>query len=137
MKTLIFLFALISLTLLFSSCKKDDPELTKTDLLTLKSWKRTALKVSGVDSQQDECSSNDIHTFFKDASYSLDEGATKCLPDDDQVISGNWNFVDGESKIRISFSGISLFNKEIIELTPSVLKVRFNFIVDFEETYTH
>lgn len=137
MKTLTFLLLITCLTLFFFSCKKDDPELTRTDLLTLKSWKRTAVKVSGVDSQQDECSANDVYTFFKDASYSLDEGVTKCLPDDDQVISGNWNFVDSESKIRISFSGISLFNKEIIELTPSVLKVKFNFIVDFEETYTH
>jgi hypothetical protein len=137
MKTLTFLLLITFLTLFFFSCKKDDPVLTRTDLLTLKSWKRTAVKVSGTDSQQDECSANDIYTFFKDASYSLDEGATKCLPDDDQVISGNWNFVDSESKIRISFSGISLFNKEIIELTPSVLKVKFNFIVDFEETYTH
>ena len=59
MKTLIFLFALTCLALLFSSCKKDDPELTKTDLLTLSPdadvlvWERLDKRENGAMSDAD------------------------------------------------------------------------------------
>lgn len=129
---------LTGIVALLFSCKKDDPQLTKTDLLTLKTWKLTSQKISGAEVVLGECILDDIHTFTKASVFTLDESSTKCDSNDDQILTGTWIFLEKETKIKILFSGFSLFDREIVELTPSTLRFKFSFNnSDFEQTFSH
>jgi hypothetical protein len=135
----LFTFTLLTgLSVLFFSCDKDDPILTKTDLLTQKTWKLTNLKISGAEIELGDCVLDDIYSFAKPSAYTLDESTAKCDPNDSQITTGTWIFIEKETKIKILFSGLSLFDREIVELTPSALKLKFRFSnSDFEQTYSH
>lgn len=135
----LFSFLLLTgTTALLLSCKKDDPELTKTDLLTMKTWKLTNLKISGAEIALGECILDDIHTFTKASVFTLDESTTKCDPNDDQILTGTWIFLEKETKIKILFSGFSRFDREIVELTPSTLRFKFRYNdSDLEQTFSH
>ena len=78
----------------------------KTELLTTGSWKITGwIVVSGSISydywkEADNCIKDNIVTFKADGSLTNDEGATKCDPSDDQVLTGAWAFAENETKIE-------------------------------------
>ncbi len=137
MRKLTLLFLAFSMAALISSCKKDDDNtpaptnnsggnnLTKTEMLTAKKWKITALTVGGQDffTLFDDCDKDDTHEFKTDGTYINDEGATKCDPSDPQTIStSNWKFIDNETKIE--------FDGEvgtIKELTSSKMVIEGDF----------
>ncbi len=139
----ILFVSILALVAVATSCKDDDedPQASKTELLTAKSWKQTKIKAMGVEGEPDDCDKDDTYTFNKDKSYKQDEGATKCDPDDAQTINGTWEFNSGETSIKttVTEGGISIsFDQQILELTSSTLKVKYTiFDVEVEETFSH
>jgi hypothetical protein len=114
MKTFKFTLALLCISCIMSSCKKDDDP-TKTDLLTSKDWKTTALTIDpAVDMNGDgtadtdmlslyeDCQKDDLVRFGTDKTVTNDEGETKCDPDDPQTSSGGtWSFNSDETELTI------------------------------------
>lgn len=140
MKPLKLTFTLLLLAgfAFLSSCSKDDESnLSRLELLTQKPWKLTATALLGFDAGPPESTSaDDIYTFKADGSYEFDEGPTKEDASDPQTLTGTWEFRENESIIRVSYGGITL-DQEILELSTTTLKVKFNFIFDIENTYGH
>ena len=133
----LFLSAILLGFTLLSSCSKDDePNLSRTELLTQKSWKLTQTAVLGISGPPESTAADDIYTFSADGAYTFDEGASKEDPGDPQTITGTWEFIENESKIRLTYSGLT-FDQEIVELSTSKLKVKFTFLVEIENTYGH
>jgi hypothetical protein len=109
----LLLLTVVSVT--FQHCKKEDqqPEQTKTDLLTASAWVHES---SGVDVDKNgtielsleaagvpQCQLNNVLTFRNDNTAVADEGATKCNAADPQTTQFNWQFADNET--ALTFSG--------------------------------
>jgi len=111
MKTL--LFSCCAALVLFS-CKKDEKSKTKTELLSNGSWHVTAYTVDppidwdgdGTDESNvypviEQCIKDDHTTFFANGTGELDEGSTKCDPNDPQTIPLSWEFDQSESQLTV------------------------------------
>jgi hypothetical protein len=135
------LYVSILTLLILASCSKDDPKVSKTDLLTSKAWKQTKVKAMGVEGEPDDCYKDNTYTYKTDKSYVEDEGATKCDPDDDQTTSGTWKFNSDETilTLTVGSDGLNIsIDQTIVELSTSTLKVKYTiFDIEVEETYTH
>ena len=121
------------------SCKKDDNSSpASTDRATLlkaggKSWKFTAATVSpGIDNGSGTlvtdfyslipaCSKDDLIKFGDASVYTEDEGATKCNSSDAQSVTGTWNLLESNTKIR-TVTPSSTDTVTIVSLTSSELK---------------
>lgn len=131
--TAFFLFTF----LLISSCKEDEPLLSRLELLTQKPWKLKTVAVIGLPATPVESTqADDTYTFSADGGYIFDEGGSKGDASDPQTITGSWEFAENETVIKLNYGGIT-FNQEIIELNSKTLKVSFNFIFDIEQTFGH
>lgn len=130
--------ALVTSLAFISSCSKDDEaNLSKKELLTQKPWKLQSTTIVGLPSSPpDSFQADDTFTFATDGTYTFDEGATKEDPSDPQTQTGTWEFAENETVIKLTYGGITI-NQEIVELTTSTLKVKFNFLLDFENVYSH
>jgi len=111
MKTL--LFSCCTALVLFS-CKKDEKSKTKAELLSNGSWHVTAYTVDppidwdgdGTDESNvypliEQCIKDDHTTFFANGTGELDEGPTKCDPNDPQTIPLSWEFDQSESQLTV------------------------------------
>lgn len=99
-----FLFAGI---LAFVGCKKDEP--TPAELLTAGTcWKMTLLE--GYDSANklwvsvpvEDCDADNCFAFKTDQSFTVEEGAIKCQPDDLQLSEGTWSLSEDGKKLSLS-----------------------------------
>ncbi|MDH7462282.1 hypothetical protein QEG73_13370 [Chitinophagaceae bacterium 26-R-25] len=148
--------AMIVLTVaVIAGCHKNDSAPSKTDLLTSGSWRLTASHVDpAIDANGDGVVENDIFavalpcvkdnlmTFKREGTYTIDEGATKCDPSAPQIMeSSNWKFMDNESKIVIGDPGYEETG-QLLELSSTVLQIKI-FIDDggsglnVTQTYGH
>jgi hypothetical protein len=93
-----------------NSCKKDDattptPALSKTDMLTAKSWKITDVKVSGVSVYNsilfESCSKDDLTKLSAAKVATFDEGSTKCDPSSAQSRTGSWELTTNDTKLKL------------------------------------
>lgn len=105
-----------------SSCKKD---ISRTELLTSGRWKLIALQASFLGMTNDayaeieECEKDNLITFKPDKTVELDEGPTKCKPDDPQIrTEGTWNMFDNDTKITLDS-----IDYNILELTENRFKI--------------
>lgn len=136
-KLILALALVLTITLISSCSKDDDPILSRLELLTQKPWKLKSTTIVGIGTSPPESySADDIHTFNTDGTYVFDEGPTKDDSSDPQTVNGKWEFAESETIIKLSYGGLTL-NQEIVELTNTTLKVKFNFIFDLEETFGH
>jgi hypothetical protein len=133
-KQLSFLFVLIAANFfIYSSCKKNDytpptPK-TKTELLTLNSWKFRSATAGGSDASSylQACQKDNIYTFLTAGTGTTDEGPTKCNAGDPQTTNLTWNFAASETILHISsvlftntsndFTLISLSETELVVQT--------------------
>jgi hypothetical protein len=120
--------AILASVLLGGCTKNDTSPKTKAELLTSGSWKQTGAQYKvGAGAWTDyysnisPCTKDDIITFKADGTLTLDEGATKCDPSDQQVSSGMWLFQNNETVLSTSV-GISA---EIEVLNQNTLQVVF------------
>ena len=114
---LIILFVSI---LSFSSCKDDDDasgnpataEQTNTEKLCGKNFILSDLTyiqdgvtlITGLDNNiTDPCDLDNIRRFETTGTFTVDEGATKCDPNDDQTNMAFWAFYDSETKLILDF----------------------------------
>jgi hypothetical protein len=115
-KIALMIAALAFLTV--SSCKKEDekktttPAKSKTELLTAKAWKTTAVTinpgivfvptsppVTDLFAFFDPCEKDDTEKFNTGGTGVSDEGPTKCDPADPQTSNFTWSFSNNETKI--------------------------------------
>ncbi len=103
MKKLIFSTLLLSILV---SCGKDNdtPEKTKTDLLCQANWKFSAATVGGSDvsSQIQACYKDNIIKFNTTGTGTVDEGASICTAGNPQTYNLTWNFLSGETQLKIT-----------------------------------
>lgn len=99
--TIMSVIALLCVTT-FSSCKKENTppkEKTKTELISEKSWKLTAIEynkeATGGTFTSTSVSSSASYTFTADHKY------TQTSPHDGLKESGTWNFNSGETEITL------------------------------------
>lgn len=132
-----------------NSCKKDEDEKTKTDLLTGNYWKFTAMNISpaiefnGLEYSDlfglmPNCSKDDLIKYNADGTLIFDEGPSKCDEGDPQTETGNWAFNADETKITETYDDGS-FTYDVVELTESNLKFSYSEVADYgngELTYT-
>jgi hypothetical protein len=130
-KAILIIAALAFLTI--SSCKKDDekttPAKSKTELLTSKAWRATALTINpGINiggttitdfyAQLPSCTKDDTEKYNVGATGVYDEGATKCDPSDPQSFAFTWVFNPAET--IITRDGES---QNIIQLDETTFKI--------------
>jgi hypothetical protein len=87
-------------------------EPTKTGFLSQGTWhvvKKEIKRGSGLWEESTPpsptCENDNIYEFHRTGAYEINEGATRCSPADPQIKNGNWGFLSGESRIRISLAG--------------------------------
>jgi len=132
MKKIIFTGLAFSTLLLFIvSCQKDsDNPKTKTELLTMASWKFSSATASGIDvsAALQACQKDNIYTFATGGTGTADEGATKCNAGDAQNAPFTWSWQSNETILQISaafFTGmtgdVTLVSLTETELVGSVV----------------
>jgi len=108
------------------------PAKTKTDYLTESSWKLKALTVSPAInisgtaitdwfSQLDACDKDDTEKYNTNGSFSVDEGTTKCDPNDPQTTTGTWVFNPDQTILTVTYKGTST-SYNISDLNASTFK---------------
>ncbi len=138
MKLKLLLTRIFFLFFLFSACEKDDEIIqttSKTDLLSNGQWKITMYTLTppmdldgdGIaDSDglaaMDACQRDNLFKFSRNGTLTIDEGLTKCNPNDPQQEISTWSFRNNETEIIIDgTTGL------LQELTPSRMRVQVNF----------
>jgi hypothetical protein len=124
MQTKIFPFCLMALLLIAaSSCKKENKEQSKTDILTAGQWTVSAftMDVDGDGIHETDiyalyhpCDKDDYRAFKKDGKMEENEGPVKCFGGSPQSETFNWSFANNETQIIIDGD-----TSTIIELAPS------------------
>lgn len=139
MKKLTFaLAALVALTLMVSSCKKDNDNptptpsgpqnKTKTELLSANNWKTISMMSDGYDiyNIMDDCDKDNFIKINANGSYVDDEGLTKCDSNAPQTTSGLWKFINNESTLVFDAKDTA----SILKLTTDTLRMSASFIDD-------
>ncbi len=129
------IFFLLGLALAFVACKDDEASKTNTEKLTSGKWQITAsvakFTSNGVEQTVDvyaitpACRKDNTAEFKTDGSLIADEGATKCSTNDPQQETGTWTFEQNETHLHVVGTDYS-FEAEILELSDSVLKVKYD-----------
>ncbi len=122
MKKMSFLVLLVGL--IVSSCSED--KLTRIEMLTGTGWNLASgrITVDGVEqpggADIEVCDLDDIHTFMKNGTYTLDPGENLCW-EDDTLETGTWAFFNDETEFLIDLDG-EASRATIDELTESVFR---------------
>ena len=124
----IFLLLFVGFTCLFSACGGDDaptptPDVSKKQLIS-KAWRFISQKENGVETYINvpTCKADDLTIINQDGTFQMTNGATKCSPNDDQIIaSATWVFLDNETKFRFLLDDAPIFT--ILELSATKLKL--------------
>ena len=104
MKKLI-LFFLVSSSLFFVSCNKNDsPPPTNTDHIIRSAWKFDKATSGGIDVSAfiQPCYKDNVMTFQANGNGVLDEGASKCNTSDPQTTNFTWNFTNDGGTLNVS-----------------------------------
>ena len=144
MKKLLILSA--SAAVLITSCKKNDEDkVTRQAHLLNGKWfmestkdVQTSPKDTVIDfsSSIEDCSKDDFLKFSVDGTYKVDEGATKCDPNDPQTQeAGTWKLIDNDSKLVLSYvDGSSQINDtsiiKTLNATTLQIAVPYNYTED-------
>ena len=147
MKRFLLYFLVASLGIASTSCKKNTPAPTKTELLTNKNWVLTAQTVSpGYDtgngtiitdfySQRPDCDKDNFIRFETPNVYKDDQGAIKCTSTSPQTTTGTWVFNADQTIITFTPQGGSPQSANLLELTDTSLKATSS-LVSNNVTYT-
>ena len=120
--TYVFTAALAVLTI---GCQKDStaPTVTKTDLLTGKSWKATDIKHGGgsIFALVSACSKDDLVQFNLNKTAVFDEGAQRCTAIAPQTSTGSWDFTDNETTLKTTTAAGVVKEETIVTLNSTTL----------------
>jgi hypothetical protein len=131
----IALFLMGSL-MLTTSCDKDDDPMTNEDLI-IGTWRLSAFTVSpelpfigsNVYSQIPDCTKDDLSIFEDNGVFKVDEGASKCNPNDPQTITGSYTFNPDMTVLTIN-DGSETESWDISEISDSQM------VATYEESDT-
>jgi hypothetical protein len=131
-------FFLFLAALALGSCKKNDnspASPTKTDLLTAKNWRVSAvthttivngqLVVTDAYAAYPACDRDDFYKFNLNNLVVRDQGSFKCDASASQTLAGPWSFSDDQTQLNYLPLGYATSPGDIIELSASTLHVRF------------
>lgn len=129
MKLKNYFFILVAILLIQACSKKDETPaaVTKTTLIS-KTWLVTTATVSpaipGIGSNllagATACDLDDITVFNANASYTIEEGATKCNASDPQVYErGTWRFINNETQLETTETGGTPVVANLTELSAN------------------
>jgi hypothetical protein len=129
------------------SCKKSNDK-SKTELLTQAGWRQTAgeMKAGTAGTWQADpsftsmsaCDKDNITLFKTDATFEVNEGATKCNAADPQVVyTGTWAFQNNETTISVLGQSAG-----VEQLTEATLVITYSDTIGgttyyYRETYVH
>jgi len=132
------LLCLILTVGLISSCKKDDDDKPRKDLLTGSTcWKITKYEerddkgnfVDFTNDTYDACELDDCTRFGADGNYVNTDSGVKCDPDNSILEEGTWSLIDGDKKIVMTPTGLGFSVTFTIEsITANTLVVTTSFI---------
>lgn len=135
----------------FTSCSDDDetpPAPTKTEMLTGKNWVVTAAvidpprfnpqtqtEVSNLIPFIAACKLDDFTKYNSNNQYVVEEGASKCSPNDAQIVeSGTWAWNTDQTIIIHSPADLNSYEYKVTSLTTSQLVVQ---VVEVEQGVTY
>jgi hypothetical protein len=121
-----------------SSCKKEESTTTtttktKTELLTAKAWKMTALTINpGITpvaggptitdlfAMTEPCEKDDTEKYNTGGTGVADQGATKCDPADPQSENFTWSFLSNETQFKYDNQVFNILQLDATTLKASV-----------------
>lgn len=121
-----------SLLVVLSSCKKNK----SNSELILGDWQVAALTVdppqiqngvviTDLYAQMEDCDKDNYYSFYSNNTYKFDQGAVICDSLEPQNISGNWSFLNDETKLQLIYqSDTILYN--LIDLDKELLKMSYS-----------
>lgn len=126
------LFYLSIICFAIVSCRKQK---TYSELI-LGDWRMSALTVdppqvvnsvviTDLYAQMEDCDKDNYVSFFDNGTYRFDEGATKCEMQDPQTKSGNWEFLENDTKLRVIQLNDTLVYT-MIDLKEELLKMSYS-----------
>lgn len=129
--------------MLTTSCDKDDDPKTNADLI-VGTWKLTAYTVSpelpfigsNAYSQIPDCSKDDLDIYEENSVFKVDEGPSKCNPNDPQTVTGTYTF-NPDMTILTRNDGTETKSLDIMEITETEMVVTYKESeTGVEYTYT-
>ena len=114
----LLIFALtIALTVVVTSCKKDEVTKSRKELLTAKQWKILSSKTNGVADVISDCEKDDFVIFASNGTYTWNPGTVKCDPSE-TIRTGTWTLSSDEKTLTLDGDATT-----IVELTESRLVI--------------
>ncbi|HKK40267.1 MAG TPA: lipocalin family protein [Cryomorphaceae bacterium] len=142
----------------FSSCNDDDDDEdptppTRTEMLTAKNWMvegwniEPAIDIDNNGTQENNlipfieaCNLDDFFDFNTDGSYTIEEGASKCDPNDPTIVeSGDWLWNSDNTRLIFEASGGTTTEAEVISISKTEMVVEFTSVqqgVTYTQTQT-
>jgi hypothetical protein len=125
MKNLNSLLIILVMTLVFVGCKKDDD--AEPDNLPIgRNWKITQLIFTNSLGSVDQvpkfasCDVDDIYRFRDDFTYAREEGASKCDPNDPNIVEqGTWSREENKFVWDGDEFNIDEINKQTFKITAT------------------
>ncbi len=127
MKTLLQLATIIMLGSILSllSCGDDGPDLeTSTDLLAGqtddgKIWRIISIELDGLGTIDPfECLQDNNITYYPNGRYEVNEGTTKCNPNDPPGLQGSWSLDEANAELTVIIGDSSMM-WEVEQLTEN------------------
>ena len=144
MKNIILLFS--TLVLSCTACKKEGSKQTvktKKEILTNGKWQvvssKALVQVPNSPTQHDlfatlpTCQKDNLYVFNSEGTGTIDEGSSKCNPDDPQSTNtGNWQLFDNDKKLRMTVK----FDMLDAEIVSDILELNdMSMVLKYDTTY--
>jgi len=127
-----FLSVALAVTVLTTSCNKDDDSKSRTEYLTAHGWviDKVELKINGVTAPvpidflgYSDCGLGVVRSFTTDFKYSESGGTTQCNDIlKDELSTGTWQWKNGESTISVTVDG-DAEDLPVLDLNDTTLKI--------------
>jgi hypothetical protein len=133
------LFLLSFLIILFSGCKKDDPDPTNTDLLTSSTWLHEYVMVD----ENHNLKPDDETGQLKDISFKFNTDGSLIYTKDQEIKNLNWHFEENQTTIKINgvmdddiMQPVNVTTLDIYQLDQNSMILYYMSTVEHPETGT-
>jgi hypothetical protein len=120
-------FAALLLQITACKDKDDDPEpISKTDLLTAKTWKMNKVLGNGLN-----ITNEPVVQEYKDMEITFRPDGTYVGSTTDGTVEGTWAFAENETELVFDPGTTDAYTWEIVELKENSLKLRSSLFIPF------
>ncbi len=126
------LLPLIASIVLLGSCDNDNPEPNDRSYFLSgntefgKTWSISEIEIEIGTVQPHQCVTDNFITYFPNGNYEINEGASKCDPNDPPAVTGSWTLNSFETKIFVEF-GDSVQTWNIESINSEVQRISSEF----------